>query len=1360
MDAGVKIEYPEALPVSRHREDIADALRDHRVVIVCGDTGSGKTTQLPKIALERVPDAHGMVGCTQPRRIAATSVAKRVAGEMGVELGEEVGYQIRFQDRSSRDRTRIKFMTDGILLAETRGDPLLRRYGTVIVDEAHERSLNIDFLLGYLHRLLKKRRDFRVIVSSATLDAERFAEFFDGAPVVSVEGRMFPVEDRYQPPEHRREPLAEQVLRAVEDLGKEDRFGDTLVFLPGEREIREAAELLEGHRLPDTRVLPLYARLAGKDQDAVFRPVRTARRVILATNVAETSLTIPGIRFVVDTGLARVSRFDPRSGIQRLQVEEVSRASARQRRGRCGRVSEGICVRLCEEEEFEERPDYTDPEILRSNLAGVVLQMEHLGLGDPLEFPFVDPPQPKRVAQAYRTLEEIGAMEGKGGKSGRKSESGGLTEIGKVLARLPLDPRVGRVLVAAREEGCLEEALVVVSALAVQDPRERPREKQEAADQAHARFQDPRSDFTGWLRWWFAIGKARAKSGNELRRFCRKNFLNHRRAQEWMNLHRELRGVLREMRWKLPGKKKLSDPEDSYSEPLHRAVLAGIPSHIGCHDGKKKGYRGAKNTRFHLFPGSGVFGSSPAWVMAFERVETAKLYARNAALFDPAWMEKVAPHLCRYRYTNPQWHPEQGNVTVEESVLAFGLPLVQGRRIQYARVNPARAREIFLQEALVEGNTRAPLAALARNRETLAAAERLEHKLRRRGGLVHMPSIEAFYEEKLPPDICGQKAFERWAAALPEGALDFSLEDCLATAGQGIAVEDFPDRIPMPDLEDPEGEGIDGEAGPGVERTPGGQAFSLTYLHDPGEKGDGITVRVPLAELPWLPEWFGDWLVPGWLPEKVGALLRCAGKDLRRLLPSLRETVEAFLDAWEGYEPRCGLLEAVVDFLQEEYGIEARAAAFDLDRMPPHLRMRYEVVDDSGKALGAGRGLAALREKYAGDVAERFDRIARKKFRRERLADWSFGDLPGEVALDRRTTGWPGLFLERREVGGEVGLSLWPAPECAARQHAAGAARLFRLAAPRAFQRLEIAWFESGAKGGSRQRVSTVAAKGAGAGKMGKGGAGAEGFGSLAAAFGETAAGASRKQQASAGGQANKGPTKSTGAATGGANDEMTSFTPGEVLLLREIGTDPARNRDDFLDLVAREALREAVPGSAGGDVGSGRSEQRAAAGGLHDPLARLRREEDWRTAVADAESSLIPVARSLGSTLSKILEVADRIGNLLGSGESGYEESLEDAREHFAQIFPPGWILRGDLRARLLDLEGLELRLTRMFGSPPAKDLGKLERFRAAAAEIWSDLPECPCGRCFPPPAEEAARAGEADLRLREFAPELRSRR
>lgn len=1246
------------------------------MVIVCGDTGSGKTTQLPKIALELGRGTDGRrIGCTQPRRIAATSVAARVAEELQVPLGREVGYQIRFEDKTDKAVTRVKFMTDGVLLAETRNDPALRQYDTIIVDEAHERSLNIDFILGYLHRTLAKRRDLKVVISSATLDAGAFSQFFGGAPVIEVEGRTFPVTDLYQPPLDEYEPLADQVCRAFESLGEIDRLGDTLVFLPGEREIREAAELLEGRKYRDTIVLPLFARQAAAEQGAVFRPIASKRRVILATNVAETSLTIPGIRFVIDSGIARLSRHDSGSGIQRLRIEPVSKASARQRRGRCGRISEGVCVRLYSEEEFSERPDFTDPEILRSNLAGVVLQMEHLGLGDPLEFPFVDPPQPKRVAQAYRVLEEIGALT----KQGRGVH---VTGLGHSLARLPLDPRVGRILVGADAEGCLAEGLVVASALAVQDPRERPRDRQQAADEAHAKFRDKRSDFTGWLRLWHAIQEARGKSGNQLRKFCQKHFLNHRRTQEWLNLHRELRDTLREMKWRLPDPNKpLDDPADTYSEPLHRAILAAIPSHIGMFRGKGQGYKGANDSTFWLFPGSGIFGGAPAWVMAFELVETAKLYARNGAVFDPGWFEKVAPHLCRYRYSNPHWDPGQGAVYGEERVLAFGLPVVEKRRVHYGRIDAKLARGIFILEALVNGNTRAPLTALAKNRETMAAAERLEHKMRRLGGLLHPPGIVGFYEDRLPAAICTQKDFEKWIAAQTPGFLDFSLEDCLVPQREPLHPEDYPDTITNPD---------------------GSAEFALVYLHNPSDPADGITARIPLVELPHLPPWFGEWLVPGWLGEKVAALLRCLRKEMRTMLPANREVVDDFLDAWEGYEPQCGLLEALIDYLHEAHGLDLTPASFDLERLPWHLHLHFEIVDDKGRVVGHGPDLEELQRGLAGKVRDRFDQVAKGRFSKQGITSWNFGDLPRRVELDRHTTGFPGLFDTGKDG---VAMRLWPSERCALTQHRLGVTRLYRLVRKDPVDRLLGVIFAGKAPTIPVAAATKIVEKRA------------DGFNSLAAAFG--------------GGKATPAPKSASASGPAPAKSPASGrfLTPAEALFLTRVGPGAGQQRDDLLRRI------------------------------LGDQLGNPFSANEWEGAVIRCDADLFSHAALVCESVAKILRVAETVAGLLATAPRGYEESVTDARRQFDRLLAPGWLLVDEFSKTLLHFQGLEMRLTRMLGAPPAKDLDKLGRYESESAPIWRDASGCECGTC--PVARQHAEvlAMDRDLRLKHFAPELRAR-
>jgi RNA helicase HrpA len=961
--------------------------------------------------------------------------------------------------------------------------------------------------------------------------------------------------------------------------------------------------------------------------------------------------------------------------IQRLQIEPISQASARQRRGRCGRVGPGVCVRLYAEEDFASRPEFTTPEILRSNLAGVVLQMEHLGLGDPLEFPFVDPPQPKRIAQAYRVLEEIGAIH-------KKGKHTSLTKVGETLARLPLDPRIGRILVGARDEGCLAEGLVIAAALTVPDPRERPQDKQQAADEAHARFRDNRSDFTGWLRLWHGIAEASNASGNQLRRFCERQFLNHRRVREWGQLHRELRQTLRELRWALPdAKAAMADPADTYNEPLHRAILASIPSHIGMNLGKKLGYQGEGGRAFFVFPGSGVFASSPAWVMAFEKVETAKLYARNVAMFDPGWMEKVAPHLCRYRYSNPHWVAEQGAVYGEERVLAFGLPVVEKRRIHYGRVDRVVARKVFLLEALVLGNTKAPLAALSRNRATLQEAEKLEHKVRRSGGLLHPTAVEDWYEEKLPATICTQKEFEQWVSKAPAGILDFALEDCLSEVPGELVLDDYPNA-----LASPEGE---------VE-------FALSYLHLPGDPADGISLELPLVELPTLPAWYGDWLVPGWLGEKVGVLLRCLHKDLRTLLPSNREVADDFVADWEGYVPEVSLLEALIDTLRETHGVNVSEESFSLERMPEHLRMRFVVVDDQGRVLGASRDLSELQERLAGKLRDRFARVAKGRFDRSGLTSWSFGDLPEEYALDHRTPGYPRLF----DAGSRgVGLRLWPSAATGDCQHRRGVAALFEKVSSTSTRRLTEMLQGAIPRSSATPRPAAAPA--------------VEGFASLAAAFGGNVLPAKQAL-----GAAEKKVSTGQGALT---------WTRENLWLLDQLGSAPGRAVVD---------LRRRL---------------------LADQLGSPMTQSAWEEAVARVEVDLWDMIGNVLEQLRRILGVAENVGTLLSRKDSGYEESLADAREQFQSLFAPGWLLSDDFGLSLIHIQGLEMRLTRMFGSAPGKDAAKLAEYRKAIVQNPVKETGTSClGHCEVCPVgllHRERRQFEADLRLQYFAPELRAK-
>nr|MCU0752316.1 ATP-dependent RNA helicase HrpA [Akkermansiaceae bacterium] len=824
--------YPAELPVVEHREEILAALKAHQVIVVVSDTGSGKTTQLPKMVAEAMGPDGGRIGCTQPRRIAAASVAGRVAEELAVPLGGFVGYQVRFEDKTSRE-TRIKFMTDGILLAETQGDPQLRQYQVLILDEAHERSLNIDFLLGYLKRLLEQRQDLKLVISSATLDAGSFAAFFtiDGkpAPVIEAPGRMFPVAEFFLPPNDD-EDLPQHVARAVDMLNRIDPRGDALVFLPGEREIRECAEVLEGRRYPGTGVLPLFARLGLGDQQRVFHP-GNQRRIILATNVAETSLTIPRIACVIDSGIARVNRWSPGRGVQRLQIEPVSQASARQRKGRCGRVRDGVCIRLYEENDLTERAEFTDPEIRRSSLAGVILRMKALGLPEISEFPFLDPPAPKAVSEGYRTLREVGALD--------REKS--LTDYGRQMSRLPVDPRLGRMLIEARKEHCLAEMLPIIAALESNDARERPAEKIREADAAHAKWKDGESDFTGILRMWRDVMEFREDNGrwkrNALRKFCTTAFLNARRVMEWGNVADELSDLLeREWRLRIPALDK-----DAPYAAIHRCLLAGVPRQFGLWDRESKTYRSASGGFFAVFPGSALFGipKRHEWVVAMELVETTRLWARRVARIDPEWIEQVAPHLCRSRYGEAHWDEKQGAVYGRETVICGGLPVVSGRRVHYGRVDAKAARSVFLREGLLGGGLRKRcrfLDEIEAMRELIGA---VEEKLRRPGGLWSEEAVLRFCEERIPENIHTAADFHKWLAK-NEDALTLSLADVLDEDLESLGLDLYPDTL----------------------NHDGGE-YPLYYHAAAGERDDGVTLGVHVDQLPKLPPWLPAWGVDG-----------------------------------------------------------------------------------------------------------------------------------------------------------------------------------------------------------------------------------------------------------------------------------------------------------------------------------------------------------------------------------------------------------------------------------------------------------------------------------------------------------------
>ena len=1004
-------------------------MRESQVVVVVGETGSGKTTQLPKMAIELARDLKldGRIGCTQPRRLAATSVARRVAEELQVEVGKEVGWQVRFTEVCSKE-TVVKFMTDGILLAETQGDRELRQYDTIIIDEAHERSLNIDFLLGYLKQLVRKRKDLRVVISSATLDAGRFAEFFGDCPIVEVEGRTFPVEDVFLP-DYEGEALRDHVLRGVEYVTDLDSDGDVLVFLPGEREIRESADRVEGFGFPNTEVVPVFARLSLQEQEKIFKP-SGRRRVFMATNVAETSLTIPGIVSVVDSGQARVSRFSPQRQIQSLQVEMISKASARQRRGRCGRVREGICVKLYEEEAYEATSEFTDPEIRRSALSGVILRMLSLGLGDVREFPFIDPPSPKAIQEGWKTLEEVGAVS--------KKKSGGLqgmTEIGQRLSRLPLDPRLGRMLIEAEGRGVFGEMLIIVSGLSVMDPRERPQEKKDAADQAQAKFLDQQSDFGVYLNLWKAVGEFRKEGkrfqSNQLRKFCLKNYLNFRRVREWDSVYGELKRSFRGKNVQrsasnaaprsglgsggvVEGGKggKVDSAADLYAE-VHKSILAGIPRQIGVWDKEKKTYHGVSNRQFAVFPGSGLFKQKRAlWVLGFELVETSRLWARKLAEIDPKWVEEVVPHLCRSRYHSPYWNEQQGAVYGIEDVLLGGLSVVEGRRVFFGRVNPKAAFEVFVREALVEGKMRGQTLVLDNLRWVKEAIVRAEHKLRRVGYLWSEAAAYDFFFERLPVKINTAKGFYD---LIKEGSKAESLmvrfSDLIWEDGIEERLQLFPDKVSHGDREWP-----------------------VVYLSDLAAEDDGLTFEVEIDELLHFPDYLASWAVPGLLHDRVELLIRSLPKDWRRVCQPIAQMVDLFVDEWQGWEPQADLSEALLDYLKEKSGREIEG--IDPGRLPGELRPKIRVRDEKGEVLGFAEDPRILKEELAGVLRSRREAAANVEWEMTGGEVWSFGEVPAEA---------DGVFPALVDEGETVGMRAFLDQEEAQESHRAGVIRLFML---------------------------------------------------------------------------------------------------------------------------------------------------------------------------------------------------------------------------------------------------------------------------------------------------------------------------
>ena len=989
-----QIRYPEELPVSARRSEIAAAIRDHQVVVVAGETGSGKTTQLPKICLELGRGVRGAIGHTQPRRIAARAVADRIAEELGVPLGGTVGYKVRFTDSSSDD-TLVKLMTDGILLAEIQGDRDLLAYDTLIIDEAHERSLNIDFILGYLKALLPRRPDLKVVITSATIDPQRFAEHFDAAPVIEVSGRTYPVEVRYRPPtdaDPADTDIVQAICDAVEELWTEGP-GDVLVFLSGEREIRDAADALGALALPDTEILPLYGRLSAAEQHRVFEP-HPGRRIVLATNVAETSLTVPRIRYVVDPGTARISRYSTRLKVQRLPIEPISQASANQRAGRCGRVSAGVCIRLYSEQDLRARPDFTDPEILRTNLASVILQMTALGLGDIERFPFIDPPDRRNVRDGVQLLEELGALE-----PGRDRRHPRLSDIGRQLAQLPLDPRLARMVVEAGRNGCVREVLVIAAALSIQDPRERPADRQQAADASHARFADSDSDFLAYLNLWeYLRDKQRNLSSSAFRRLCRAEHLSYLRVREWQDIYAQLRQLLKPL-----GITLNSTP--AQRDAVHQSLLAGLLSHIGLWDGEKRDYFGARGARFALWPGSALVRKRPTWVMAAELVETSRLWGRDVARIEPAWAEQLAGHLVKRTYSEPHWEKDHGAVMAYEQVTLYGVPLVARRKVPYGRIDPELSRELFIRHALVEGDWRTPHAFWHENRRLLEDVEELEHRVRRRDIAVDDETLFEFYDQRIPEHVVSSRHFDAWrkkARREQPDLLTFTAELLTRESAADVDERAYPD-----------------------EWVHGGVRLPLTYQFEPGSAADGVTVHVPVEILNQLDRAGFDWQIPGLRHELVTALIRSLPKSLRvhfvpapdvarTALARLREPVDP------GAEP---FVVALARELQRLRGVEVTPDDFDMERVPAHLRMTIRVEDRDGRPLAEGKGLRALQAQLRPAVRASVARAA-ASIERRGLREWSFGALPR--TYERATPdghmvrGYPALVDEGDSVAVQV----------------------------------------------------------------------------------------------------------------------------------------------------------------------------------------------------------------------------------------------------------------------------------------------------------------------------------------------------
>jgi ATP-dependent helicase HrpA len=982
------ISYPAELPITDRRQDLLETIRDNQVVIVAGETGSGKSTQLPKLCLELGRGRDGFIGHTQPRRIAARSIASRVAEELGGTVGDLVGYKVRFSDQVG-DATSIKLMTDGVLLNEIHSDRRLSRYDTIIIDEAHERSLNIDFLLGYLQKLLPKRPDLKLIITSATIDTERFSEHFGNAPIVEVSGRAYPVELRYRPLDDpsRSEPRDQPqgICDAVVELFAEAE-GDILVFCSGEREIRDAADAVLELRLRHTEVVPLYGRLSTGEQNRVFQR-HTGRRVVIATNVAETSLTVPGIRAVVDAGTARISRYGRRTKVQRLPIEPISQASANQRAGRCGRLGPGVCIRLFSEDDFNARPEFTEPEIQRTSLASVILQMAALDLGDIESFPFLDPPDSRSIRDGLALLEEVGAI-----RPGPEEIRKRLTRLGRNLARIPLDIRLARMILAADQNSCLSEVEVIAAALSIQDPRERPLEKEQQADQKHAKFRDPDSDFLGWLHLWeFLRTERRARTSNQFRKLCREEYLNYRRVREWQDIHAQLRDISKELG--LHRNRKPAHPDE-----IHRSLLSGLLSHVGRKDPDRFEYRGARDARFFISPGSTLFKRSPEWVMAAELVETSKLWARSVVGIPPDWVEEIGAHLVKRSYSDPWWEPERGSAIAQESVSLYGIPLQTGRAVQYGKADPQAARELFIRHALVGGEWETEHEFARHNEDLIAEILDLEARERRADLLVDDDALVTFFAARIPDNITTVRHFDRWwrdvKSATPH-LLHLSEADVIDPQAAATDPEAFPAVWEYGDLELP-----------------------LEYEFDPTSPADGMTVDVPLRGLERIDPSAFEWHVPGLRLELVTALIRSLPKNLRKAFAPVPDTARAVLGRIHPEDGK-GLLLPLRRELSQIGGTPIPVDAFDLDSLPAHLRPTFRVLDETGAVVASGAELATIKQAVRGNTVTAIESSGHS-IEATGLTEWSLGELPQTVHVGGSGTGmraYPALIDEGNSVG-------------------------------------------------------------------------------------------------------------------------------------------------------------------------------------------------------------------------------------------------------------------------------------------------------------------------------------------------------